>query len=239
MPRRQRQWIKEVPLHIIQRGNNRSACFFADEDYRFYLHWLRLNAENYDCAIHAYVLMTNHVHLLLSPQKKGAASRLMQSLGRRYVQYVNRLYRRSGTLWEGRFKASLVDADRYLLSCYRYIELNPVRAGAAQHPAEYAWSSYRNHAHGMTDSLITDHPLFDALGATPEARAEAYRSLFNTAVDDQELKAIRSAVQRGGVLGSERFRETILAALSARAKHAERGRPRIISKQRPSIVRGN
>lgn len=239
MPRRSRMWIREVPLHIIQRGNNRAACFFADEDYRFYLHWLRLNAENYGCAIHAYVLMTNHVHLLLTPQEVGAASRLMQCLGRRYVQYVNRAYRRSGTLWEGRFKASLVDAERYLLSCYRYIELNPVRAGMAEHSAEYAWSSYRHHAHGITDSLITDHRLYDALGATPEARAEAYRSLFKSVMDDQYLKAIRSAVQRGGVLGSERFRQAILVALGARAEYAPRGRPRAISRQGSSIARGD
>jgi len=239
MPRRQRKWIREVPLHIIQRGNNRTACFFADGDYRFYLHWLRLNAENYGCAIHAYVLMTNHVHLLLTPQKKGAASRLMQSLGRRYVQYVNRVYRRSGTLWEGRFRASLVDAERYLLSCYRYIELNPVRAGMAEHPAEYAWSSYRHHAHGITDALITDHPFFDALGSTPDACAEAYRSLFKIAMDDQELKAIRSAVQRGGVLGSERFREAILAALGARAEYTVRGRPRTMLKQGTLMARGD
>lgn len=237
MPRLPKKWIGEVPLHIIQRGNNRAACFFADEDYRFYLHWLRLNAENYGCAIHAYVLMTNHVHVLLTPQKNGSASGLMQSLGRRYVQYVNRVYRRSGTLWEGRFKASLVDAERYLLSCYRYIELNPVRAGMAGHPAEYAWSSYRHHALGITDALITDHPLFDALGRTPAARIEAYHSLIKTALDGKDLNAIRSAVQDGGVLGSDRFRESIRAALGARAQHAMRGRPRTMSKQ-ASLVPG-
>ena len=239
MPRRPGKWIGEVPLHIIQRGNNRAACFFADEDYRFYLHWLRLNAENYRCAIHAYVLMTNHVHLLLTPQEKGAASRLMQALGRRYVQYVNRVYRRSGTLWEGRFKASLVDAERYLLSCYRYLELNPVRAGVAGHPAEYAWSSYRHHAHGIKDSLITDHPLFDALGATADARAEAYRSLIKTALDGQDLNAIRSAVHRGSVLGSDRFRESIHAALGARAEYSARGRSRTTSKRGSLPARGD
>lgn len=226
MPRRARKWIRDVPLHITQRGNNRAACFFADEDYRFYLHWLRLNASNYDCAIHAYVLMTNHVHLLLTPHGEGAASRLMQSLGRRYVQYVNRVYRRSGTLWEGRYKASLVDAERYLMSCYRYIELNPVRAGMVDHPVEYAWSSYRHHAQRIVDPLITDHPLYDAMDATPMARAEAYRALFKTALDDQELKAIRGAVHRGAILGGERFREAIQDALGARAEYAARGRPR-------------
>jgi putative transposase len=134
MPRRPRLNLANVPLHVIQRGNNRQACFFADEDYRFYLYWLRKGAEKYGCDIRAYVLMTNHVHLLVSPHGKNSVSELMQSVGRRYVQYVNRIYKRSGTLWEGRFKASLVNAEAYLLLCYRYIELNPVRAGMVTDP---------------------------------------------------------------------------------------------------------
>jgi len=239
MPRRPRKWLRDIPLHINQQGNNRAACFFADEDYRFYLHWLRLNAEDYGCAIHAYVLMTNNVHLLLTPKENGAASMFVQSVARRYVQYVNRVYRRSGTLWEGRFKASPVDAERYLLSCYRYIELDPVRAGMVEHPAEYAWSSYRHHAHGITDPLITDHPLFDVLGATPDARAAAYRSLIRTALGDQDLNAIRSAVHRGGILGGDRFRDSISATSRVRAENAARGRQRTMSKQGSLSARGD
>lgn len=147
MPRRPRLNFAGMPLHVIQRGNNRSACFFAEEDFRFYLHWLGIGAKKYGCAIHAYVLMTNHVHLLMTPEKPAAASTLLQSLGRRYVQYVNRFYKRSGTLWEGRFKASLVNAEEYLLKCHRYIELNPLRAGMVRHPGEYAWSSYGANGH--------------------------------------------------------------------------------------------
>jgi putative transposase len=198
-----------VPLLILQRGNNRAACFYAEEDYLFYLHWLQLNAEHYGCAIHAYVLMTNHVHLMLTPKERDSASKLMQSLGRRYVQYVNRVHRRSGTLWEGRFRASLVEAKSHLLSCCRYIELNPVRAAVIKHPADYIWSSYRHHALGAPDRVVTEHALFDALGATPPERAEAYRALFRTELDEGELNAIRTALNHGGILGSDRFIEHV------------------------------
>src|SRR5229473_482470 len=224
MPRRPRSWIRDVPLHILQRGNNRAACFYAQEDYRFYLHWLRLNAEHYGCAIHAYVLMTNHVHLMLTPKERDSASKLMQSLGRRYVQYVNRVHRRSGTLWEGRFRASLVEAESHLLNCYRYIELNPVRAAVVKDPADYIWSSYRHHALGTADRVVTEHPLFNALGATPAERAEAYRALFRTELDEREVNAIRTALNHGGVLGSDRFGEAIAASLGGGAERVRRGR---------------
>jgi putative transposase len=137
MPRRPRLALPNIPLHIIQRGNNRQACFFANEDYRIYLESLRESAAKTDCRIHAYVLMTNHVHLLLSAECADAPGALMKALGQRYVQYVNRTYRRSGTLWEGRFRSCLTQQETYLLACQRYIELNPVRAGMVTHPAEY------------------------------------------------------------------------------------------------------
>ena len=136
MPRRPRVVLPNVPLHLIQRGNNRQACFYADDDYRFYLEWLETYAREAGCAVHAYVLMTNHVHLLLTSSTAGGAGAMMKRLGQRYVQYVNRTYRRSGTLWEGRYRSSLVLEDDYLLACYRYIELNPVRAGIVEHPAD-------------------------------------------------------------------------------------------------------
>lgn len=137
MPRRPRLALPNVPLHIIQRGNNRQACFYAEEDYRIYLDWLREYADKTDCHVHAYVLMTNHVHLLISAARPDSPGGLMKALGQRYVQYVNRAYRRSGTLWEGRFRSCLAQEDRYLLACQRYIELNPVRANMVEHPAEY------------------------------------------------------------------------------------------------------
>jgi putative transposase len=224
MPRRPRLNLASVPLHVIQRGNNRQASFFAEEDYRVYLYWLRKGADKYGCDLHAYVLMTNHVHLLLTPHGKTSASGLMQSLGRRYVQYVNRIYKRSGTLWEGRFKASLVNAEEYLLLCYRYIELNPVRAGMVQDPGAYPWSSYRNHGLGERDELIRDHELYLALGAKADERQRVYRALFRSQLDEAALTEIRKAGSRELVLGNERFRQEIEEALGKRVEPRKRGR---------------
>jgi len=224
MPRRPRLNLTELPLHVIQRGNNRQACFFTEEDYLFYLYWLKKGAEKYGCDIHAYVLMTNHVHLLLTPHRADSASRLMQSLGRRYVQYVNRFYKRSGTLWEGRFKASLVNAEEYMLRCYRYIELNPVRAGMVADPAEYAWSSYRHHALSERSELICDHELFLKLSKDQTERQQVYRALFRSELDDEALDDIRKAVNQELVLGSERFREEIEQVLGKRIGPQKQGR---------------
>ena len=163
MPRKPRMYLPEIPCHVIQRGNNREACFFAEQDYQFFLEYLAAACRRYRIAIHAYVLMTNHVHLLMTPTTREGISRAMQSIGRRYVQYINREYRRCGTLWESRHKASLVDAERYLLTCYRYIELNPVRAGMVEHPGDYRWSSYRHNAYGEKNALITQHPLYERI----------------------------------------------------------------------------
>jgi len=160
MPRKPRMYLAGVPCHVVQRGNNRDACFFTDDDYRFYLDVLADACRRYRVDVHAYVLMTNHVHLLLTPRAVDGVSRVMQSLGRRYVQYVNRTYRRCGTLWESRYKASLVDADRYLMALYRYIELNPVAAGMQSHPGDYPWSSFRCNAWGRLNHLICPHSLF-------------------------------------------------------------------------------
>jgi len=137
MPRKPRMFIPGVPCHVIQRGNNRDVCFYCDDDYLFYLECLKSACKRYHVSVHAYILMTNHVHLLMQPEDEVGITRVMQSIGRRYVQYINRAYRRSGTLWEGRFKASIINAEEYLLACYRYIELNPVRANMVTHPANY------------------------------------------------------------------------------------------------------
>lgn len=148
MPRRPRVALPEVPLHLIQRGNNRQACFFAEEDYAFYLDHLAEQAIKQGCRVHAYCLMTNHVHLLVTPLAEGSVGALMKAVGQRYVQYVNRTYRRSGTLWEGRFRSCVLQDDAYLLACSRYIEMNPVRAGMVVHPGDYRWSSYRANGQG-------------------------------------------------------------------------------------------
>jgi len=157
MARKPRFNLVGQPQHVIQRGNNREACFYAAQDYRFYLCCVGEAARKFACDVHAYVLMTNHVHLLVTPRAEQAIGNLMQSVGRRYVRYINHVYRRTGTLWEGRYKASLIDSERYLLACYRYIELNPVRAAMVASPAQYRWSSYRCNAVGKTDTLITPH----------------------------------------------------------------------------------
>ena len=227
MPRLPRFNLVGVPQHIIQRGNNRQACFFDEDDYLFYLECLRDAAARAGCDIHAYVLMTNHVHLLATPQQADAASRMMQSVGRRYVQHVNRRHQRTGTLWEGRYRASLVEAERYLLTCYRYIELNPVRArDMADRPDDYRWSSYKANAHGTGDAWLTPHPLYQRLGQTGAERRAAYRELVTAGLDTDELQEIRNSTRQGVVLGSETFREQIETALKQRTRPGSRGRPR-------------
>ena len=178
MPRRSRIIVPDIPLHIIQRGNNHQSCFFSEEDYLFYLDWLREYAQSTGCSIHAYVLMTNHVHILLTPSKSDSAGNLMKRLGQRYVQYINRTYKRSGTLWEGRFRSSIIQQQEYLFSCQRYIEMNPVRAGMVEHPGEYRWSSYQANGQGRSSDLISHHSLYRSLGRTDADRLMAYRELF-------------------------------------------------------------
>lgn len=215
-----------VPLHLIQRGNNRQACFFADEDCRFYLDWLSEYAADNGCRVHAYVLMTNHVHLLMSADAADGVARVMKALGQRYAQYVNRSYARSGTLWEGRFRSCPVQEDAYLLACQRYIELNPVRAGMVSHPAEYPWSSYRANAQSVRDDVVQTHPLYDSLGPDRETRCTAYRELFRHALEPGLVDEIRQATNGNFALGDERFGADIAAALGRRATPGQPGRPR-------------
>lgn len=219
-------YLPDIPCHVIQRGNDRSACFFAEDDYRFYLQSLKDACLKYQVEVHAYVLMTNHVHLLMTPADGIGISRVMQWLGRYYVQYINKTYRRTGTLWEGRHKASLINADQYLLSCYRYIELNPVNATMVKHPGEYPWSSYRHHAYGETDQLITDHPLYTALGKDHEARLESYRELFSTMLDQKMIHEISKSAQFSMPLGNQVFKDQIEQALGRSIGQTRQGRPR-------------
>lgn len=225
MPRRPRLVLPNVPLHIIQRGNNRQACFYADEDYRFYLDWLREHAAKTGCHVHAYVLMTNHVHLLLSAERPEAVGALMKALGQRYVQYVNRTYRRSGTLWEGRYRSCLTQEETYLLACQRYIELNPVRAEMVAHPAEYRWSSYRVNAQGEVDALLKPHSLYEALGADAPSRQAAYRELFRYELEPGLVDEIRRATNGNYALGNEGFATQVTAALGRRSAPGKSGRP--------------
>ena len=225
MPRRARLRIADIPLHIIQRGNNRAACFYNDDDCLFYPHHLGEFGRKFECAIHVYALMTNHVHLLLSPRKAAGASLLMKHLGQRYVQYVNKTYRRSGTLWEGRYRSTLIDSEAYFLTCSRYIEMNPMRAGLVDTPAAYPWSSYSHHA-GLTHSLlITDHPLYWALGNTPFERQGAYLALFEDGLSPAQLTLIRDATNKGWVLGGTDFEQKLEGKTNRRAFKMAKGRP--------------
>lgn len=178
MARMPRVVVPGYPLHVTQRGHNREPIFFTPRDRAAFLVDLSEAAAQHGCAVHAYVLMTNHVHLLLTPAEADGPSRLMQALGARYVGYVNRTYGRTGALWDGRFRSTVPDSDRHFLACSRYIELNPVRAGLVSDPADYPWSSFRANALGETDAVLSPHTLYLGLGAAATARQQAYRSLF-------------------------------------------------------------
>ncbi len=226
MPRKPRYLLPGVPCHIVQRGNNRQATFFCETDYRDYHECVAEAAAKYSVSVHAYVFMTNHVHLLATGEHKDSISRMMQSVGRKYVRYVNAAYQRSGTLFEGRFKASLIDSEHYLLSCYRYIELNPVRAGMVASPGEYPWSSYHVHAFGKKDNLVTDHEVYLRLSRDADQRRHAYRELFRQSLGAEQLHAFRESIQLGVPVGSARFREEIEEALGRKISYRKRGRPR-------------
>ena len=215
-----------LPQHIIQRGNNRSICFADEQDLAAYAHWLDEYAAKFDVAIHAWVFMTNHVHLLATPSTGDGIPLMMQSLGRRYVQYFNLAYKRSGTLWEGRYKSSAVQSEHYLLACYRYIELNPVRAGMVNDPSKYSWSSYRCNALGLDASMCTPHSEYLALAASKDRRLAAYRALFNTHLASNLATEITLSINQGWALGSERFKNEIEALYGRRVKPAVIGRPK-------------
>jgi putative transposase len=223
MARLPRFSIPGQPQHVIVRGNNRSEIFCADEDYRFYLEKLKLACDKHGCDLHAYVLMTNHVHLLITPREEDGIGKALQMLGRYYVQYFNYTYQRTGTLWEGRYKATLIDSETYLLTCMRYIELNPVRADMVSHPSEYPWSSYRYNALGQPNPLVTPHLQYRRLGKTDEERQAAYRQLFRHHIPEASLAEIREATNKAWVLGNDRFKQRIQKQLERRVEPAARG----------------
>jgi putative transposase len=218
--------VAGYPLHVIVRGIDRAAIFFSESDRQSFLGALGEVAAAEAVSVHAYVLMTNHVHLLVTPATERGAGRLMKGLGFRYVQSVNRTYGRTGTLFEGRFRSSLIEGDRYLLACQRYIELNPVRAGLVEEPGAYPWSSYRANALGVPDPLLTPHPLYDGLAETDEARRAAYLDLFAEAIAQDVLTEIRTATNGGFALGGKRFQREIAVMLGRRTWRGRPGRPK-------------
>ncbi len=224
MPRQPRFYYPNAVLHLIQRGNDRAPVFADADDRRFYLHFLEYAAREHGVAIHAYVLMDNHVHLLVSPDHLMAVPRMMQSLGRRYVGRFNFLHERSGTLWEGRYKAALVDSETYLFTCHRYIELNPVRAGMVASPRDYRWSSYRANAYGAHDSIVTPHSMFLDLAPCGEERHNLYRRLFGEPIAEDAMQAIRDATQFEWMLGSDSFKRRMGKLTGRRAERLAKGR---------------
>jgi putative transposase len=223
MARLPRLYVKGCSHHVIQRGNNRHVCFFAEADYAIYLDKLRESSEKYKVSIHAFVLMTNHVHLLLTPKDEMGVGRMMQALGRFYVRYVNTIYQRSGTLWEGRYKSTLVDSDAYYLTVSRYIELNPVRAGMVDHPIDYPWSSCQANGAGKDIRLLTPHRLYTLLGKDSAERQKNYRGLFDGVIAEKTIAEIREATNKSWVLGHDRFKQEIEHAANRRLESLGRG----------------
>jgi putative transposase len=206
MPRApRRSLLSGYPLHVLQRGHNKARCFTGEVDHGLYLGLLQEYSKRHSCAVHAYVLMSNHVHLLVSPPDIPAISRLMRDVNQIFGQYVNRKNDRCGSVWQGRFKASLVDSKDYFLTCQRYIELNPVRACMVGRPDDHAWSSYGTNGSGQPSTLITPHPRYLSLGTTTEERLATYRGLFKVRISEEEISKIRTAIQRSRPLGSDAF----------------------------------
>jgi putative transposase len=227
MARRVRLIFPGVALHVIQRGVDRAACFRAEADYLVYLSQLHALARKHSCAIHAYCLMTNHVHLLLTPHEEKSCTALMRDLGQRYVPYFNSRHGRTGTLWEGRFRSCIAESAHYVLACYRYIELNPVRARMVNDPFAYPWSSYGANSGARSDPHLVPHAEFAALATEGHPRYRAYQGLFDRQLDEPVLAAIRDATNTGYPLASERFKNRVLQPLGWKTAPAKPG-PRSI-----------
>ena len=220
-----------IPQHVIVRGVDRKPCFYANGDFAAYLEDLAHSARDRGCAIHAYVLMTNHVHLLITGEVRGAVSKLMQCVGRRYVRRFNDSWRRTGTLFQGRFRASLIESERYLLTCMRYIELNPVRARMVQTAFDYRWSSVHANASTRRDPIVTPHELYQRLGANDIERAARYRALLSNGLDTADVDSIRQHVNHDCALGGSAFQSAMASACGRRAHIQRGGRP--ASKDKP------
>jgi len=226
MPRAPRFDIAGIPQHLIVRGNNRGLLFADDNDRTAFLRYLRQSARSSESEVHAFVLMTNHVHVLATGRRAGSLSRFMQAVGRRYAQYVNRVHERTGTLFEGRFRSSLVDCERYFFTCMRYIELNPVRAGLVEDAGNYVWSSFSHNAGRDTFEWLVERPEYEALGVDKASRAAAYRALFRKPFAQDELEAVRAGIRKGCPIGSADFLGFVEQRLGRCATIGSQGRPR-------------
>ena len=226
MARLPRYTITNQLQHIIQQGRDGQQVFFEEQDYQYFRDCLDAAAYNYGLKVHAYVLLPERVHVLATPGSSDSVSRAVQSIGRNYVQYYNECYNGSGTLWEGRYRATVVDEKDYLLVCSRYIETAPVREGLVKHPREYRWSSYARNAGGVADELITPHRLYQKLGADDKERARAYRALFKKKIHADTVELITGSTLKGWALGDEKFARKIEKISGRRARQLPKGRPR-------------
>jgi putative transposase len=225
MARLPRLVIPHHPHHVIQRGNDRQTIFRDADDHGVFLGRLREAAKRFKVAIHAYVLMPDHFELLASPSDQDGLARMMQWIGRYYVPYFNHKYGRAGTLWQGRYKTTVIDSERYLMTCSRYIELSPVRAAIAADPTDYPWSSHAHHVGLKVDPVITDHSLYWALGNTPFEREAAYKGLTDQGLTAEEVRILSEAAPKGWALGSEQFKVSLEKQVQRRVRPAKRGRP--------------
>ena len=234
MARLPRLTLPGYPHHVIQRGNNRQPIFASSADYQTLLDLLDENAKKFGVAIHAYVLMSNHFHLLVTPQTADGLPQMMQAVGRRYVRYFNDRQKRSGTLWEGRYKSTLIQSERYLLACMSYIDLNPVRAGLVAQVRDYPWSSYGHYTGQRIDKLITPHPLFWELGNTPFAREAAYAELLHSGISPGQQAALTDSALRGWALGEADFVADLQKRTQRRVTKSSAGRPVSVRKLEPN-----
>lgn len=226
MARLPRLTLPGYPHHIIQRGNNRQAIFATSADYETLLGLLEEQSRKFGVAVHSYVLMSNHLHLLATPQDEAGIPQVMQALGRSYVRYFNTRQSRTGTLWEGRYRSTLIQADRYLMACMVYIDLNPVRAGLVGDPAEYRWSSHLHYVGRRADKLVTPHPLYWELGNTPFAREIAYSDLVRSGIGSQQQQALTDATMRGWALGEPDYVADLQRRTERRVAKGKAGRPK-------------
>lgn len=225
MARLPRLIVPGYPHHLIQRGNNRQPIFVDTDDQRRLLGDLGECAQRFGVAVHAYVLMSNHFHVLATPEDEGGLSAMMQAVGRRYVRLFNGRHGRTGTLWEGRFKGTVIDSERYLIACMAYMDLNPVRAGIVPHPADYGWSSYGHYAGMRHDPLITPHSLYWSLGNTPFSREAAYRQLVEAGLSHQQVDDFTDATLKGWALGDDAFMRNLQEQTGRRVAKQKAGRP--------------
>jgi putative transposase len=236
MARLPRFVLPEYPQHVIQRGNNAQRILFDESDYWFLWERLGAGAKKFGCDIHAYALMPNHFHLLITPHSENGLGKLMQYVGRYYVQYFNQRYERTGTLWDGRYRATLIDPKDYFRNCARYVEENPVRAGLVGEPGAYDWSSFGAHGTGREDALVSPHPEYLHLGRSARARQEAWRALFATPMDLGLLERIRSATNKAWVLGDPDFVAEVESHLNRRALPRARGGDRRSAAYRQALA---